>query len=180
MTYITSLTTDQADTATASTLNTVKAKIGMIPNLYATLARSPVALNALLGLNATIATGTLSGTEREIIALATAQANGCQYCVSAHTLLGKNAGLNPEQIIGARRATATEGRHAAVAGFARALVEHRGHVPTAALDQFKANGLSDADFLEIIANVAASMLTNFTNNVAGTVIDFPVVALELV
>ena len=177
MTYITSLTTDQADTATASTLNAVKAKIGMIPNLYATLAKSPAALNAVLALNTSIAAGKLSGTEREIIALATGQANGCQYCVSAHSLLGKNAGLNPEQLISARTAKSTEGRHAAIAGFAKALVEQRGHVSAAALDQFKANGLSEADFLEIIANVAASMLTNYTNNVARTAIDFPVVEL---
>ena len=98
MTYIASLTMDQADSTTAATLNAVKAQIGMIPNLFATLAKSPTALHSLLGLNQTIAGGRLSASEREVIALATSQANSCQYCVSAHSLLGKNAGLNQEQL----------------------------------------------------------------------------------
>ena len=178
MTYIASLTMDQADSTTASTLNAVKAQIGMIPNLFATLAKSPTALHSLLGLNQTIAGGRLSASEREVIALATSQANSCQYCVSAHSLLGKNAGLNQEQLHAARFGDAVTDRASAIAGFTKALVEHRGHVSIETLDQFKANGLSEADFLEIIANVVATTLTNYTNNIARTVIDFPVVALN--
>jgi AhpD family alkylhydroperoxidase len=94
MTYIAPLATSAAD---AATLNAVKAKVGMIPNLYATLARAPAALNGMLPLGEAINAGKLSASEREIVALATAQANGCQYCVSAHTLPGKNAGLSPER-----------------------------------------------------------------------------------
>ncbi len=179
MTYITALTLDQADSATAATLTAVKAQIGMIPNLFATLAKSPTALNSLLGLNQTIGAGTLTAAEREIIALATSQANSCQYCVSAHTLLGKNAGLNPQELLAARTASAGEGRAAAIAAYVKALVEQRGHVTPDSLDQFKAQGLNEADLLEIIANVVATTLTNYTNNVARTKIDFPVVTLEL-
>ena len=179
MTYITSLSIEQADPTTAATLNAVKAQIGMIPNLFATLAKSPTALNSLLGLNQTIGTGSLNASEREIIALATSQANSCQYCVSAHSLLGKNAGLNPQQLIAARSAQPGTDRAAAIASFTKALVEHRGHIPTETLDQLKASGLSEADFLEIIANVVATTLTNYANNVARTTIDFPVVGLEL-
>ncbi|MFZ6692309.1 carboxymuconolactone decarboxylase family protein [Undibacterium sp. SXout20W] len=179
MTYINSLSIEQADPTTAATLNAVKAQIGMIPNLFSTLAKSPTALNSLLGLNQTIGTSALSASEREIIALATSQANSCQYCVSAHSLLGKNAGLNAEQLINARSAKAGNDRASAIASFTKALVEQRGHVAPEVLDQFKANGLSEADLLEIIANVVATTFTNYTNNVARTVIDFPVVALEL-
>ncbi len=179
MTYIATLDLNNADAATAATLNAVKAKIGMIPNLFATLAKSPTALNSLLGMNETIANGALSASEREIIALATSQANSCHYCVSAHTLLGKNAGLNAQQMLSARAGNGSETRAGAIAGFTKALVEQRGHVDPATLDQFKNAGLSEADLLEIIVNVVATTLTNYTNNVARTDIDFPVVALQL-
>jgi uncharacterized peroxidase-related enzyme len=177
MTYISTLNLADADVTTASTLNAVKTKIGMIPNVFATLAKSPTALNALLGLNDTIGKGTLSASEREIVALATSQANGCLYCVSAHTLLGKNAGLNEKAVLGARAGQGDDGRANAIAAFTKALVEQRGHVATDALDQYKNAGLSEADMLEVIANVVATTFTNLTNNVARTVIDFPVVAL---
>jgi uncharacterized peroxidase-related enzyme len=179
MTYIAPLATSAADAATAATLNAVKAKVGMIPNLYATLARAPAALNGMLQLGDAINAGKLSASEREIVALATSQANGCQYCVSAHTLLGKNAGLKPEQIRHARAGTGGDKRSSAIAALAMALVEKRGHVDTQLLNGFKGDGLSEGDLLEVVANVIATTLTNYTNNVARTDIDFPVVSLEL-
>ena len=177
MTYIAPLALADADTATAATLNAVKAKIGMIPNLYAVAAKAPAALNTLLQVNAAVGAGKLSAKEREIVALATSQANGCQYCVSAHTLLGKMAGLNPEQIQHARAGAGNDRRSHAIAALAGALVDKRGHVDTQTLDGFKADGLSEADILEVVANVVATTLTNYVNNVARTAIDFPVVAL---
>ena len=179
MIYITTLASTDADTTTAATLVAVKAKIGMVPNLYATLAKAPAALNSLLQQNDAIGAGKLSGKEREIVALATSQTNGCQYCVSAHTLLGKMAGLNPEQIAHARAGAGSDQRGHAIAALATALVNQRGHVDTVVLDGFKADGLSEGDILEVIANVAATTLTNYTNNLARTEIDFPVVAMQL-
>ncbi|HEY8027585.1 MAG TPA: peroxidase-related enzyme [Burkholderiaceae bacterium] len=179
MTYIAPLNLTEADTTTAATLNAVKAKIGMIPNLYATLAKAPSALDSFLAQNQAAAKGNLSAKEREIISLATSQVNGCHYCLSAHTLLGKNAGLNPQQIAAARAGHGGDARSAAIAGFAIALVEQRGHVDPASLDQFKAAGLTESDFLEIIANVSTMIFSNYANNVARTAIDFPVVDLKL-
>ncbi len=179
MSYIAPLTLADAPADTAATLNAVKAQVGMIPNLYAVLAKAPSALASLLGLNKAIGSGKLTGAEREIIALATSQANGCQYCLSAHTLLGKNAGLSLEQTLQARAGKGAADRSTAIAALAKAIVEQRGHVNTVALDGFKAAGLSEADILEVVANVTATTLTNYTNNIARTAIDFPVVATEL-
>ena len=179
MIYITPLATSAADAATAATLSAVKAKIGMIPNLYATLAKAPAALASLLQVNDAVGAGQLSGKEREVVALATAQANGCQYCVSAHTLLGKMVGLSPEQISHARNGAGNDRRSHAIAALATAIVNKRGHVDTEVLNGFKADGLSEGDILEVVANVVANTLTNYTNNVARTEIDFPVVALQL-
>lgn len=179
MTYIAPLSLTEADTATAATLNAVKAKIGMIPNLYATLAKAPSVLNNFLAQNEALAKGKLSATEREIISLAVSQVNDCHYCLSAHTLLGKHAGLNPQQILSARSGQGSDARSAAIAAFAQALVEQRGHVDTAKADQFKAAGLSDSDLLEIVANVTAMIFSNYANNLARTTIDFPVVDAKL-
>ena len=83
MTQIAPLTIDTADAATAATLKAVKAKLGMVPNLFATLAHAPAALNGYLGLSETLGTGRLSATQREIVALAAGQANRCQYCLTS-------------------------------------------------------------------------------------------------
>jgi uncharacterized peroxidase-related enzyme len=169
MNTIAPLALADADSTTAATLNAVKAKIGMIPNLYAVAAKAPAALNALLQINGAIAAGALSAKEREIVALATSQANGCQYCVSAHTLLGKMAGLDGEQMQHARTGAGNDRRSHAIAALSRALVDKRGHVDV--------DTLSEAELLEVVANVAATTLTNYINNVARTTIDFPVVTL---
>jgi uncharacterized peroxidase-related enzyme len=151
----------------------------MIPNLYATLAKAPAALEVLLRANSALATGQLNAKEREIVALATSQANSCQYCLSAHTFLAKKAGLSLAETHQARAGKDDDPRHAAIARFTRSLIDARGHVEPRQLDEFKSAGLSDADLLEVVANVAVTTLTNFTNNVARTRIDFPVVETAL-
>jgi uncharacterized peroxidase-related enzyme len=179
MTTIAPLDIAAADPATAATLKAVKAKIGMVPNLYATLAKAPAALNALLQINEAIGGGRLNAKEREIVALATSQANTCQYCLSAHTLLGKNAGLTLEQTLAVRAGNGPTSRESAIARFAKSLVERRGHLGPDALRSYADAGLSEGDLLEIVANVAATTLTNYANNIAGTQIDFPVVDVAI-
>lgn len=179
MSYIAPLAPAETEPGTAATLAAVQARVGMVPNLYATLARAPAALNALLAVNDAIAAGSLSAREREIVALATSQLNACQYCLSAHTALGKNAGLSLEQTRLARAGRGADTRATAIAAFAQALVDQRGQVSEQALDGFKRAGLGERDLLEIVANVAATTFTNYVNNVARTDIDFPVVATQL-
>ncbi|MEB0137655.1 MULTISPECIES: peroxidase-related enzyme [unclassified Undibacterium] len=179
MTYIAPLNLTDADASTVATLHAVKAQIGMIPNLFATLAKAPSTLNNYLAQTEAIAKGNLTAAEREIVSLATSQANTCHYCLSAHTLLGKNAGLNAQQIHSARAGSGSDARSAAIAAFSQALVAQRGHVDVASMDQFKAAGLSEADLLEIVANVTVMTFSNYANNVARTVIDFPIVDVNL-
>lgn len=163
---------------TKATLAAVKAKVGMVPNLYATFAHAPAALNGFLGFSEALSKGVLSAGQREIVALATAQGNACHYCLSAHTLLGKGAGLSPEAIRAARegRGDATDG---AIAALAVKLVETRGQISDADLAAARLAGLKDAQVIEVIAHVALNVMTNFTNNVAHTTIDFPAVDVAL-
>jgi uncharacterized peroxidase-related enzyme len=167
------------DDETNTTLGAIKAKIGMVPNLYATFAQSPSVLNGFLALSDSLSKGALTPAQREIVALATAQANQCHYCLSAHTLLGKNAGLSADAIAAARNGKADDAQDNAVATLAAALVEARGSVSDADVAAARNGGLDDARIVEVIAHVALNVMTNFTNNVAQTDIDFPVVDLAI-
>jgi uncharacterized peroxidase-related enzyme len=177
MPRITPVTT--TDAATQSTLDAVKAKIGMVPNLYATFAQAPAVLSGFLALSDALSKGALTAAQREIVALATAQANGCHYCLSAHTLLGKGAGLSADGIRDARHGKGVDALANAVASLAVRLVEARGSISDADLAAARLAGLDDARIVEVIAHVALNTMTNFTNNVAQTDIDFPVVPLAL-
>ncbi len=168
-----------ADTGVQATLGAVKAKIGMVPNLLSTFAHAPAALNGYLALSDALGSGTLTARQREIIALVTAQSNGCQYCLSAHTLGGKGAGLSPAGIVLARRGQAEDALDNAVAALAKTIVEARGHLTDAQLAEARLAGLDDARITEIVGNVALNVMTNFMNNVAHTDIDFPKVELAL-
>jgi uncharacterized peroxidase-related enzyme len=169
----------RADVGLQATLSAVKAKIGLVPNLFSTFAQSPAVLDGYLALSNALGKGVLTAAQREIVALAVAQANECSYCLSAHTLLGKGAGLSPEGIRKAREGRAESAFDDAVASLARRVVETRGRLSDANLTAVRSAGLSDAHIVEVIANVAINTLTNYTNNVAQTDIDFPKVDVEL-
>lgn len=168
-----------AEAGVKATLTAVKGKIGMVPNLFATFANSPAVLNGYLALSDALGSGTLSARQREIAALAVAQVNGCHYCLSAHTLMGKGAGLTPAAIAAARGGKADDAIDNAVAALARTLAEQRGHATDADLKAARDAGLTDAQIVEVVGAVAINVLTNFMNNLAHTDIDFPTVALAL-
>lgn len=156
-----------------ATLAAVKTKIGMVPNLFSTFAQSPPVLNGYLALSDALGKGVLTGRQRAIVALAVAQANACAYCLSAHTLMGKGAGLSADDIRKAREGKADAAIDDAVAAFARRVVDLRGQVTDADVVMARGAGLGDAHIVEVIANVAINVWTNYTNNVALTDIDFP-------
>ena len=168
-----------ADTGVQATLAAVKAKIGMVPNLFKTFAQSPAVLNAYLALSDGLASGELTGKQREIVALAAAQANGCAYCLSAHTMMGKGAGLSTDAIVAARHGKGADAIDHAIARLAHELIEARGQISDAQLAAARLAGLNDARIVEIIAAVALNTMTNFMNNVAHTDIDFPKIDLAL-
>ena len=179
MSRIAAIDAARADASVQATLSAVKAKIGMVPNLFSTFAQSPAVLNGYLALSDALGKGALTAKQREIIALAVAQANECHYCLSAHTLMGKGAGLSAEAIQKAREGKGESAIDNAVAAFARRVVDTRGQVAEADLAAARAAGLDDARILEVIAGVAINVLTNYTNNVAQTDIDFPKVEVTL-
>ena len=179
MPQIQPLTIDQADPESAQKLSAMKAKIGMVPNVVGTLANSPAALNLYLASSHALSVGRLTARQREIIALAIGQLNQCHYCVSAHTMIGKGTGLSPQELLDARQGKASDPLDNAIAVVATKLVNKRGFLTSEDIAEAKANGLDDGLIIEIIANLAHNTLTNYTNHVAKTDIDFPKVALEI-
>lgn len=175
MSYIPALPRESVDPAIGASLDALQKKLGMLPNMFRTLAHTPVALNAFLQLSEVAGTGKLSVKQREQIALAVGESNDCGYCVAAHDAIGKMVGLTPAQIERARQAKADDVRDAAVLGLARRIVDTRGHVSTTELDAFKAAGFDDAAILEVLVSVVLNIFTNYTNHLARTDLDFPAV-----
>lgn len=171
MTRITALTVAQAPIEARPLLESLQKSLGFIPNVFKTLAHAPAALNGYLALSQALSKGSLNAAERETIALASSQTNGCEYCLAAHTVFAGKAGLDAEAIRSAR-----DGRLNAVAAFARQVTESRGQVSDGQLEEARAAGLSDAKIVEVIAQVTLLTLTNYLNNVASTEVDFPPVS----
>lgn len=156
-------------------LDAVQKSFGVIPNMFRVAAQSPAALEGLLGLNGAVAHGSLGLKVREQIALAVAETNRCDYCLSAHTFLGKHAGLSDADIAGARQGRAADLKADAAVHLAQSLLESRGHPSDAELAAARQAGLNDGEIVEVIAITALNVLTNTLNRVAETDIDFPVV-----
>jgi uncharacterized peroxidase-related enzyme len=153
----------------------VQKSLGATPNLYRVVAQSPAALEGVLGLTGALARGRLGARLREQIALAVAEANGCDYCLSAHTALGKGLKLSDAELTLARQGRASDPRDEAALRFAERVVERRGRVGDADLAELRGAGFDDGRVVEIVANVVVNVFTNYLNQVAGTEIDFPAV-----
>jgi uncharacterized peroxidase-related enzyme len=151
----------------------------MVPNLFATLAHAPVALDGFLSLSKTLSRGRLSAAQREIVALAVGQENECQYCLSAHTALAKAGGVSEADALKARAGDGEDPFERALASFAKKIVRQRGHVSDEDIKNTREAGIDDGLMMEVVANVAVNTLTNYANELAGTEIDFPVVQVKL-
>ena len=153
----------------------IQKQLGTVPNMMRTMAQSSSVLDAYLGFGAALRTGRLPVSLHEQIALAVAEINSCDYCLSAHTALGRGAGLSNDELTASREARAVDPKAAAALKFARAVVERRGDVRDQDLAVVRAAGYTDGDIAEIIAHVALNVFTNYFNRAAHTEIDFPLV-----
>jgi uncharacterized peroxidase-related enzyme len=168
-------TRDEAPEASQPILDAVHAQLGVVPNLFRLIAKSPAALAGYMGLSGALKKA-LDVKTRERIALAVAQVNGCDYCLSAHSYLGLNlAKLSPEEIALNRKGGSSDPKADVAVRFAARVARDRGHVSDGDLAAVRLAGFTDAQIVEIVALVAENVFTNFLNEVAGTDIDFPVV-----
>lgn len=156
----------------------IRAKLGGVPNFLKVIANSPAALRAFLGLHVIAGDGTLDPQTRERIALALAEQTGCQYCVSAHTAIGRKAGLDSAEIDANRSGTSHNARAAAAVKFARSIAENHGDVSNGELLGLRNAGFDDAQIVEIITHTAMNLLTNFVGKISRVDIDFPKIELR--
>ncbi|OYU43232.1 MAG: alkylhydroperoxidase [Burkholderiales bacterium PBB4] len=173
-------TVDTSPEASKPLLAAVKQSLGVVPNLMKLVGHSPAALEGYLGLNGALNKGKLDAKLRERIALAVAEYNGCDYCLSVHDYLSRNvAKLTSVEIDAARDFHAEDPHTDAALRFARRVTESRGRVADADLAALRAAGFDEAATVEIVITVALNILTNYVNNVAQTDIDFPKVLTKL-
>lgn len=178
MSRITVIDHHNASAEQKALLDAIQAQLGMVPNFLKVFANSPVALKAFLGLHGVANDGSLPAQTRERIALALAQQNACSYCLSAHTAIGRKAGLTGEEIAANRAGTSADAKAAVAVRLARSLSENKGEITTAELTGARAAGYTDADIVEIITHVGMNILTNILGKASRVEIDFPKVELQ--
>jgi uncharacterized peroxidase-related enzyme len=154
-------------------LKVVEKQMGMVPNMIATMAHSPVVAQAYLRFHQSLSAGSLPSSLREQIALTVSEADQCNYCVSAHSFLGSQLGLNDTDLMDARHGTSSDEMADAALTFAKKIVADRGHVSDEDVEEIRRAGFNDGEIAEIIANVALSIFTNYFNHIAETEVDFP-------
>ncbi|MBI3897111.1 MAG: carboxymuconolactone decarboxylase family protein [Gammaproteobacteria bacterium] len=166
-----------ADGEAKQLLDAVHTQLGIVPNFIRVLANSPKALGGFLGLYAGVGAISLDKQTQERIALAVAEDNGCQYCVSAHTAIGRGAGLSTEEMLLNRQGKSANAKAAAAVALAKELNEGRGEISIRQFDAARAASLSDAEIVEIITVVAMNIFTNILGKATQVDIDFPKVPL---
>ena len=167
------LSDDQAEGQAAELFSAIKSKVGKVPNLYRTLGQAPSVLAGLLQLGEALDGGSLTAPVKEQIALRVANRNGCEYCETAHTAIGKMVGLTEEQTINARQGNANDDKAQAILQLVDAILEREGFLTDEQLASARNAGLTDAEVFEVTGQVIKNFFTNFVNHIAQTEVDFP-------
>jgi uncharacterized peroxidase-related enzyme len=153
----------------------VKQAVGKVPNSYIGIGgNSPVALEAVLSLEASLKKSSLSARDIEVVKLVVSEATGCDYCLAAHTLMGKKIGLNREAILAVRHALPSgDARDDALATFVLHLMTTSGTVPADVVAAIRQAGVTDAQIVDVTMAVASIAFTNLFNRINDTTLDFP-------
>lgn len=153
-------------------LEAIQKAWGFIPNLHATLAESPTVLQGYDTLFTLAGKGTLSAAEQQVVFITASRIHECEYCVSGHSVLAANAKLDAAAIEALREGgTIADAKLEALHRFAAAVVERRGALPEAEVGAFLAAGYTRAQVLEVVMIVAAKVISNYVNHLAGTPLD---------
>jgi uncharacterized peroxidase-related enzyme len=165
-------TRDEVSQANQGIFDNLNKGLGFVPNLYAYYAKNETALGDYLTLQNR--KGTLKTKEREVINLITSQVNGCVYCQSAHTVLGKMNGFTEEQILELRSGSASfDTKLDALVRFTKSVVENRGRASSKVKDDFFAAGYTEANMIDVVIVIGDKIISNYLHNLTGFAVDFP-------
>ncbi len=151
----------------------VTKRMGKVVNIFQGMANSPAALRAYLAMSAALGDGELPPQDREAVYLAVSESNGCHYCVSAHSMLGKRAGMTDQSALAARQFQSTDSRQQALLSFVRKVIDTKGYVTDGDLAAVRDSGYSDGQIVEAIGYIALATFSNLFNHVHDTQVDFP-------
>jgi uncharacterized peroxidase-related enzyme len=172
-------TSADAPADSRATLQQIQSAFGTTPNMFRAVANSPAALQSLWGAFAALGgSGRLPARLTEQLAVAIADRNGCEYCLAAHTALGRKAGASAADLADAQAGRSADPRTAAALAFALQVVEQRGQLGEAQVVAVRGAGFDDGEIVELLAHVALNLFTNYTNNALAVPVDFPKVALR--
>jgi uncharacterized peroxidase-related enzyme len=170
--------TENAHGKARQLLEAVQFKLKITPNMTRVMANSSAVLEGYLSFSGALAGGSLPAKLREEIALAMGEQNACQYCVSAHTAIGKLTGLTDGEIEQARDFQSSSAKTAAALAFARQVLARKGQVTDSDFEAVRRAGFGEGEIAEIIAHVALNVFTNYFNLAAATEVDFPKISLR--
>ena len=170
----------EATGKTKELFNAIEDKLGMVPNMMRTMGNSSAVLEGYLNFSGALSHGALNARTGELIALAVAESNACNYCLAAHSYIGeKLVKIDTDSLESARSGKSNDAKIEAILQFSKTLVSKGGLVNDAEVTAAKNAGLTEAEIAEVVAHVALNILTNYFNNTANTAIDFPeVVGLQ--
>ncbi len=171
-------TRDTAPAASQPLLAQIHGTFGTVPNMFKAVGNSPAALQFMWAGFGAFGGGTLPAKLTEQVAVAIADRNACDYCLSAHTALGRKAGASGDEMAAAQAGRSDDPRTAAALAFALKLVEHRGGVSADDVQALKAAGFDDGQVVELIGHVALNLFTNYINVALDVPVDFPAVKLR--
>lgn len=159
-------------------LDQIHGAFGATPNMFRAVANSPAALQSMWAAFGALGGGVIGAALGEQIAVAVANRNACDYCLAAHTALGRKAGVSGDDLAAAQSGESADPRTAAVLRFALKLVNERGQVDAADVQALRDHGWSDEHIVEIVAHVALNLFTNYVNVALAVPVDFPGVKLR--
>jgi uncharacterized peroxidase-related enzyme len=171
-------TTSDAPAQSRAILEQIHSAFGTTPNMFRATANSPAALASMWGSFGALGGGRLPARLTEQVAVAIADRNGCEYCLAAHTALGRHAGASPEEMAAAQAGQSADPRTAAALAFALQVIERRAQVGAAAVATVRAAGFDDGEIVELLAHVALNVFTNYVNVALDVPVDFPKVRLR--
>ena len=159
-------------------LGQIHSAFGATPNMFRAVANSTAALKSMWGSFGALGGGVIPPKLGEQIAVAIANRNACEYCLAAHTALGRRAGASGDEMSAAQDGHSQDPKTAAALRFALRVVEGRGQIETADVEALRAAGFNDEEIVEILAHVALNLFTNYVNVAFAVPVDFPGVKLR--
>ncbi|SDR04654.1 carboxymuconolactone decarboxylase family protein [Pseudoxanthomonas sp. CF125] len=159
-------------------LGQIHSAFGATPNMFRAIANSTAALKSMWGSFGALGNGVVPAKLGEQIAVAIANRNSCDYCLAAHTALGRKAGASSQEMAAAQAGESEDPRTAAALHFVLRVVEDRGQIEDADVQQLRAAGYNDKEIVEILAHVALNLFTNYINVALAVPVDFPGVKLR--